>query len=421
MVRPYWAENPDVKPKVESEAEPPLSLLSISKYCNSLHRSADPYSDTHSTSAGESHVRSLSRRGGALFHPVKLGKKLTLSDILQIPDDFREFSDHLVSGIEPSLPETDFNFLGVVTKPPPLVASASWDELNATRQCLSAPFHSPQQTAVERTPDPLVQKKTTAEMLSNIVLPSSPSFDELITDTVMSTLLATADRETMALASKKRCRSERGVICDWKHGKVPTDVDVERESETRNASVTEDTGATGTVARKEKRRGKKVFQAYQESQWKEKFSEMCEYQHKFGHCIVPYTYAENPTLVRWVKRQRYQYKLRAQGMKNSTMTLDRITALENIGFVWDSQGASWMERWQELKAFKAAFGHCNVPSNYRNNKCLATWIKGQRKSDLRLLLLKLRTCGFQRFILVSLFLSFQVDNTDFCRKASRPT
>jgi Helicase associated domain len=408
MVRPYWAENPDVKPKVpvESEAEPPLSLLSISKYCNSL-RSADPYSDTHSASAEERHVRSLSRRGGALFHPVKLGKKLTLGDILQIPDDFREFSDNLmVSGIEPSLPETGFNYLGVVTKPPPLVASTSWDELNATRQCLSATFHSPQQTAVERTPDPLIQKRTTAEMLSNIVLPSSPSFDELITDTVMSTLLATADREATAIASKKRSRNERGMICDRKHEKGSTDEEVERDRKTRDTSVTEDTGAARTLARKEKRRGK-VFQAYQESQWNEKFSEMCEYQHKFGHCIVPYTYAENPTLVRWVKRQRYQYKLRAQGMKNSTMTLDRITTLENIGFVWDSQGASWMERWQELKAFKAAFGHCNVPSNYRNNKCLATWIKGQRKSDLWLLLLKLRTRDFLRFVLDSLFLPFR--------------
>jgi hypothetical protein len=120
------------------------------------------------------------------------------------------------------------------------------------------------------------------------------------------------------------------------------------------------------------------FRPYQAGQWTEKFEELCLYRQRFGHCLVPHTYQENLPLARWVKRQRYQYKLMQEG-KPSTMTEDRVKALEDIGFIWDSQGTAWEERLGELKEFRAAFQHCNVPSNYSENKCLSTWVKCQRR------------------------------------------
>lgn len=120
------------------------------------------------------------------------------------------------------------------------------------------------------------------------------------------------------------------------------------------------------------------FRPYQAGQWTEKFDELCEYRKKMGHCLVPHTYRENLPLARWVKRQRYQYKLMMEG-KPSTMTEDRVRALEEIGFVWDSQGAAWEERLDELREFCSVFHHCNVPSNYNENPQLATWVKCQRR------------------------------------------
>ena len=120
------------------------------------------------------------------------------------------------------------------------------------------------------------------------------------------------------------------------------------------------------------------FRPYQAGQWAEKFEELCEYRDKFGHCLVPHTYHENLALARWVKRQRYQYKLMMEG-KSSTMTQDRVKALEDIGFVWDSQGAAWGERLGELHEFRKTYMHCNVPSNFSENPRLATWIKCQRR------------------------------------------
>ena len=120
------------------------------------------------------------------------------------------------------------------------------------------------------------------------------------------------------------------------------------------------------------------FRKYQEGQWAEKFRELCQYKQEFGHCLVPHTYTSNLALARWVKRQRYQYKLMNEG-KLCTMTQERVDALKNIGFVWDSQGAAWSERLEELKEFRQQFGTCNVPSNYEDNNQLATWVKCQRR------------------------------------------
>ena len=79
-----------------------------------------------------------------------------------------------------------------------------------------------------------------------------------------------------------------------------------------------------------------------------------------------------------VKRQRYQYKLLQQG-KQSTLIPSRVRALEEVGFVWDSHAALWVERLNELKEFRIANGHCNVPSTYPENVQLSTWVKCQRR------------------------------------------
>lgn len=124
--------------------------------------------------------------------------------------------------------------------------------------------------------------------------------------------------------------------------------------------------------------GGRRFRPYQAGQWSEKFAELCEYRERMGHCLVPHTFSENLPLARWVKRQRYQYKLMRDG-KSSTMTEERVKALEDIGFVWDSQGAAWGERLAELRQYRQEFGHCNVPSNFSQNPQLATWVKCQRR------------------------------------------
>jgi hypothetical protein len=119
------------------------------------------------------------------------------------------------------------------------------------------------------------------------------------------------------------------------------------------------------------------FHANQAGQWDERFHDLCLYREKHGNCLVPHTYTENLPLTRWVKRQRYQYKLMME-CKSSTMNKERVNALDEIGFVWDVHGAAWGERLDELKKFRSIYMHCSVPSNYRANPQLASWVKCQR-------------------------------------------
>ena len=108
--------------------------------------------------------------------------------------------------------------------------------------------------------------------------------------------------------------------------------------------------------------------------WYEKYQELCEFHKKYKHCNVPPNYKNDSSLWRWVKRQRYHYKLKRDG-KPSSMTEERIAALNAIGLIWDSQGTLWMERFAELRNYMRVNGHCNVPSRFNPNPQLSTWVK----------------------------------------------
>jgi hypothetical protein len=122
-----------------------------------------------------------------------------------------------------------------------------------------------------------------------------------------------------------------------------------------------------------------VISAYQSGRWYEKFQGLLQFRQCYGHIYVASgPRSKNASLYQWVKRQRYQYKLKQAG-KYSTMTDERESALEQLGFVWDSHSAFWEERLIELHAFREKHGHCNVPIKYPENPQLAIWAKCQRR------------------------------------------
>ena len=124
------------------------------------------------------------------------------------------------------------------------------------------------------------------------------------------------------------------------------------------------------------------FRQYQAEQWTARLSEAIQFVAKHGHCSIPHCYETNPELARWAKRQRYQYKLFMQGgdyRRKSSMTQERINALDKLGFCWDAHRETWQLRYEELVLFKDAQGHCNVPATFPENPQLATWVKCQRR------------------------------------------
>lgn len=119
------------------------------------------------------------------------------------------------------------------------------------------------------------------------------------------------------------------------------------------------------------------FRDYEADQWTERFTELLQFKDANGHCLVPHTYPQNPLLSQWVKRQRYQYKLKALG-RHSTLTDDRQQMLEAVGFVWHCHQASWYEKLDALRKYQAHYGDCRVPPNY-HDRSLAVWVKCQRR------------------------------------------
>jgi len=124
------------------------------------------------------------------------------------------------------------------------------------------------------------------------------------------------------------------------------------------------------------------FKEYQAGMWSEKFEELCAFRRLNGHCHVPHQYKKNRPLAQWVKRQRYQYKLKLDGKRN-TLTDERIRLLKEVDFIWSSHDAVWEERFHGILAFKRKYGHCNVPSRFEQNPQLAIWTKRQRREYKR--------------------------------------
>ena len=114
--------------------------------------------------------------------------------------------------------------------------------------------------------------------------------------------------------------------------------------------------------------------------WEDSYNKLKSYNLLFGNYHVPQKYKDDPELGRWVKNQRDKYRLFREG-KQSSMTPERIQLLEDIGFEWsvkEASNRSWFDNFNELRAYKQAFGHCRVPGKYNTDPELGRWVKNQR-------------------------------------------
>jgi len=105
--------------------------------------------------------------------------------------------------------------------------------------------------------------------------------------------------------------------------------------------------------------------------WTARYRELEKYKDENGHTLVPTSF---PVMGVWVGTQRKQYRLLQRG-KASHMTNARVEMLNKIDFIWEVN--TWIDRFQEIKAFKEQEGHLLVPTEY-HNKQLRPWISTQR-------------------------------------------
>jgi hypothetical protein len=112
-----------------------------------------------------------------------------------------------------------------------------------------------------------------------------------------------------------------------------------------------------------------------------------QFKEEYGHCNVPARYDKNRKLGIFVSAQRSQYKAlqrhteasRSDDLK-TPLTNDRIRLLNELGFAWTirskaSHDDSWTQKLNELKRYREAHGHCNVPARCVENPALGIWVR----------------------------------------------
>lgn len=133
-----------------------------------------------------------------------------------------------------------------------------------------------------------------------------------------------------------------------------------------------------------------------EQDWEASFEMLCEFvkeSERFPHDVECY---KGYRLGTWCQAQRKLYK-------NNRLSAERVSALENIGFMWTPAENIWNGRYCALKKFKEKYGRFPVLSDARENDevhVLYSWCQTQRKNYKSNILsnehkLKLEEIGFR--------------------------
>lgn len=117
-----------------------------------------------------------------------------------------------------------------------------------------------------------------------------------------------------------------------------------------------------------------------DSIWDIRFKELAAFKRKYGHCNVPQKYPPNKSLGIWVNKQRMEYNKRIDGKKRSSLNDTRLEQLKSLDFRWAKRKgqASWENHYAALVEYKKEYGHCSVPTKYKEDTALGRWVSTQR-------------------------------------------
>lgn len=108
--------------------------------------------------------------------------------------------------------------------------------------------------------------------------------------------------------------------------------------------------------------------------FKARLHDLKVYKAKHGHCDVPRIQNnEHISLGRWCYDMRVAYKkFKRNERSRITLNEDKIQLLTELGFNWNYKGNNFTfnDRFKDLMAFKAKFGHCEV-STVRSSEYLS--------------------------------------------------
>jgi hypothetical protein len=106
-----------------------------------------------------------------------------------------------------------------------------------------------------------------------------------------------------------------------------------------------------------------------EATWWDFYERLCRYKDEHGDTLVPSDYTRDPSLGKWVARQRRTHN-------HLHLSQERVEQLESLGFSWNVRDDAWDYFYDQLQEFYQENGHTRVPVS---NKALWRWVERQRR------------------------------------------
>ncbi len=114
-----------------------------------------------------------------------------------------------------------------------------------------------------------------------------------------------------------------------------------------------------------------------EDKWTEGFEALQAFKAAYGHCDVVEDPSINKKLLNWSKIQRVH-------ILKGTITPERKLLLDEIGFNRDSKiNKRWSESYDQLVEYHSVHGDADIPSKWKENPKLASWVSAQRQRRKR--------------------------------------
>lgn len=104
-----------------------------------------------------------------------------------------------------------------------------------------------------------------------------------------------------------------------------------------------------------------------EAEWDTRFNGLKAYKSEHGNVDVPIKLESG--LGMWVSVQR-------RSEKNGKLSPEKKARLNEVGFIWDTLDAQWVDRLTELVTYKEKHGDFHVPQNHPSG--LGSWISQQK-------------------------------------------
>ena len=129
-----------------------------------------------------------------------------------------------------------------------------------------------------------------------------------------------------------------------------------------------------------------------DAQWEEGFSAMKKFYEKVGHCLTSgEQIIDGYRLGQWANVQR--------ALKDKNLSSDRVSRLDELGFIWNVNEALWVDGFEALQKFNTREGHCLVPARHKEADFpLGGWVSRQRKAKNKLSEYQLRQLNDLGFI-----------------------